>query len=366
MNTQVQISNLQLAFMTGNFLTTATLITLSQALMDVSLQNSWIVVILLYAFFYLLTVIGLSGISKIQANQIPFFSGKLTINEKFILILFIIFLSMLLIRDLRIITDFVEMVLLPTTPTFVITMMFILAITYIAWSGLEVIARFTELFFIVLIGVILSIPITLANQLELESFEPILTGGAILPLLQATFLGAAWIGEWIVVILILGMVKPFKDAKRSILIGGTIALFLLFILFFFQIGVLGAQLVRYSIYPTYSLVQQIILTEFLDRLDLVLVTLYFPSIFAKMALTLFGIYRSISLLANVNLKPLYIPLALLMGLLSIVMFDNKVENFNYAIFTWASIGLMLELVILALFRWQVYIKGPREGKVSKS
>lgn len=256
------------------------------------------------------------------------------------------FISHVLIRDLTIITGFIEATLLPLTPVYVITILVIACSLYISWAGIEVIARYNEICFLIFLGVVLFIPISLINSLAIENFEPVLGLETIPSVFQSAYLGLAWVGEIIIVFLIIGMVNPLKNVKKAIFLGGAIGIGMLFILIFSGIAVLGAEILRYTTYPTYTLVQQIRITEFLDRLDFFLVSLYFPAVFSKFALFFFGLQRAFNLFSGMNTKYTFIPLSIMIGVLANVLFENKGEKLEFQIHTWATMGLVIELMIV--------------------
>lgn len=342
-----RISNLQIALLSGNYVVSTTIVSVPQALIDLSMQNTWVIPPLLFGYIFLLVTIALWGFKKVKNYDGIWGGNHLLARGTALLVL--VFLFHILARDLRTITNFTKHVLLPLTPGFVITMLFVLSILYIAWAGIEVIARFTELYFLYLIIIMIFLPLSLIPQIELSRFEPVLSLGTIPSILQSGFIGLASAGELIVFILVITMVKPIGDARRSFILGGAIGMFMLSVMIFSQISVLSAVITSFSLYPSYQLVQQIRLTEFLDRLDLVIVSFYYPSVFAKMAFSLYGIHRCLEIVLNKKSRLQLVPLALLAGVMSIALFKNPIHNYTFEIFTWATLGLMLELLIAVMF-----------------
>jgi spore germination protein (amino acid permease) len=347
-----QISNLQLVFIAGNLTIAGALISLPQALVDQAMNNTWVVPFLMFLFISLLMFVGLSGTNK-MSNLDLFSVNRSSWVMRLFGILMLLFLIMVIIRDLRIIIGFTITVLLPTTPVFVLTMLVVLTIAYLAWAGIEVIARFHEMYFSVFILVVLFIPFSLLNKTDLTALEPILRPEYFLSITQSTYLGLAWFGEVVIILLIVGMVKPLQDTRRSVMWGLGIGSLLLFIVLFNQITVIGPSIVKYAMYPSYLLVQQISITEFLDRLELVLVGLYFPTIFMKLAFSLYALNKSFGITFKTDSKHLIVPLSMLMGILSILMFENKTEKFYFATFSWASMGLLLEVILVGLFMYLI-------------
>ncbi len=324
----------------------ASLITLPQFMVDLSLHNTWVVPIFLFVVVYGMMFFGLSKLEKVPKSERHFSSDSKKV--KTLACLFILFFAHVLIRDIRILLGFISTTLIPLTPKYVIIILLIGTVLYLAMSGIEVIARFTELYYFLFIGVILFIPLSLGTQISVENFEPMVGLKVIPSLLQSSYIGLAWMGEAVAVIMIIWLTSPKEGTRKAVFWGIGFGITMLFILIFSQIAVLGSEIVRYSTYPSYTLVQQIRLTEFLDRLDFVLVAFYFPTVFAKMSFFLYGLHRSLTMLNNKMTNITMVPLAIIMGVLAVTLFENVGDTTEFSIFTWASLGLILELLILAL------------------
>lgn len=358
---KVTISQRQFSFVIANLTISTSLMVLPQSMIDLAMENAWIVPIMIFIIASMIIHFAFIGIEKLNQLALDPDSFK----TKVLAVIMMILITHIITRDVRVMSGFIETTLLPTTPTFIIIVMLIGTSLYLAWAGIEVIARFNEMVFVIFIGVILFIPLSLIGDIKLENFEPVLGLKTIPSLLQSSYITLAWIGEMVVILLLFGSVKTVKEAKVSSIFGVGIGLFTLFILIFMEIAVLGAEIVRYSTYPTYVLVQQIRLTEFLDRLDFILIGLYFPTVFAKFALLLYGLNRSVNLLTNTQGKITLMPLAILMGILSITMFENKSALYNFKIHTWATLGLILEGMIILIMLFVVWNKrkGRKKSKV---
>ncbi|MBU9720610.1 MULTISPECIES: GerAB/ArcD/ProY family transporter [Bacillaceae] len=357
------ISNLQISALVGNYIIAATLITVPQAFIDYAMQNTWLVPLNLFLFSVIFVNFFLIGFKKLNPSTQIWDKDLLSRAISFLLLILLVHI---MVRDLRIISGFTKEVLIPMTPQFIITMVFIFTIMYLAWSGIEVIARFTELYFLYFIIVVLFIPFSLITEFEFSKFEPVLSFSAFPSIFQASYIGFAWVGEIIVFILVISMVKPIKNTKKSLIIGIGVSMFLLTLLILGQVGVLGAELVRYFMYPTYSLIQQIRLTEFMDRLDLVLVAFYYPTIFAKLAFSLYGIKRCVEILFNIKTNLIILPIGLTIAILSIMFFENRIEKFNFEVITWSSLGLFLEMTIALMFVLLVYKRRKKDKPSSEN
>ncbi|WP_078411793.1 GerAB/ArcD/ProY family transporter [Priestia abyssalis] len=341
-----QISTLQYALLIANFIFSGSIISLPQLLTSVSEQNSWLLPVIAFPFGLAVIWIGLGKRERVWSHLYSD-EGKGTIIRKGWAIIFLIFLVLLFIRDLRALSNFVGSVLLPTTPIPVVTIFSVLTLCYITWSGLEVIARVSGLHFIALAVVTLSLPLMLMNEINLANFQPVLRPERFPDLLQGTFFLLAWVGEIAILLLFAGFVNPAANLKKAASWGVAVGLFFLCIALLLETAVLGPDIVEYSSYPNYILIQEINITDFLDRLDLAILSIWVPTLICKLALSLYGVNCTIGLFMKRRGKMTMIPVYLLLGILSILLFEDNLTHQEFSFYTWASLGLLLELLIIA-------------------
>ncbi|MDQ0246396.1 spore germination protein [Bacillus fengqiuensis] len=341
-----QISTIQYAVLIVNFILSGTLLSLPQVLTDINGQNVWILPIIALPFGFAVIWIGLG---KRESVWIQLYSeeGRGTIIKKGWALLFLLFLFLLFIKDLRALSNFIGAVLLPTTPIPVVTLFSVLTLCYITWSGLEVIARVTSIHFFVFGFILFSLPFMLINEISFSNFQPVLRMERISNLFQGTFFLLSWVGEMVILLLFAGFVNPAAKAKKAASWGVAIGLLYLTILLVLDIAVLGADIVKSSSYPNYTLIQEINITDFLDRLDLAILSIWVPTLICKLALTLYGINCVAGLLTKRKAKLTMIPVSLLLGILSILLFEDNVTHQEFSFYAWASLGLILELLIIA-------------------
>ncbi len=347
---KIQISNLQTTLLVANYIMTSFLIILPQAMFDFGLHYVWMSAAIWMILTSLLILIGL-GIRKGPAQYrflIPQ-QGTVTIGSKIFAVIMALFLMLILIRDLRGFTDFAGLALLQQTPPQIIVFASIICLIYLAWLGLEVIARFNDIYFTVMALVMLVLPILLLNEIEPGKLMPLFSTNTLPAVFKAGFAGLSWIGEWVIILLFVSVIKPSADTVRSVIWGIGLGIFLILTILISSIMVLGAVVAKFTTYPSYLLVRQINITDFLDRLDLIIVFFWVPTLFSKMGLTLYGILQCVQIIFNERIKLFLIPAGLLSGLLSIMLFDNHITHFYYSARTWPVLGLILEVIILVLY-----------------
>jgi spore germination protein len=340
------ISPMQLAFLISNFMFTAALITLPQVLTQISKQYTWLVPIIVYPVILLLFYLAMG---KSQNFRHILSTDRLTITHKIFNILLLIFLILIYIRDLRAFIDFIKSYYLPETPIDVLTIVLSLTLVYVASSGLETIARITVIQTVVLGAIVLLLPILLLNEIDLRNLTPIVTTGTVTNMAKSSYLLFPWMGEALLFLFLLGNISMENKSKRAITIGISLGMLFFTILLLLNLAVLGEFIASLATYPNIFMIQEIHLTDFLDRLDMVIVILWAPCLFCRVALVLYCIHKALSNLRIVQTNLIIAPIGLLLGILAILLFKKNTDHMQFSFFTWGTLGIALEIMILGVF-----------------
>lgn len=350
---KIQISNLQTTLLVANYIMTSFLIIFPQALFDLGFQYTWMSGIIWIIFTWLLVMSGL-GIGKGKGFSDHRFlipgEGSVTIGSKFFAAIMGLFLLLIIVRDLRGFTDFIGLSLLQQTPPEIIVFASVICLIYMAWLGLEVIARFNDIYFTIMAIVIFLLPFLLLNEIEPGKLMPVISTNTLPSVLRSGFAGLSWIGEWVIILLFVSMIKPSTDTIRSVIWGIGLGIVLIVTILITTIMVMGSIVAKFQAYPSFILARQINITDFLDRLDLIIVFFWIPTLFTKMGLTMYGILQCVQIIFNQHIKLFLIPAGILAGLLSIMIFHNHITHFYYSSHVWPFLGLMFEVIILLFYR----------------
>lgn len=345
-----KISNFQLVFLVANFIFSASVISLPQIIVAISGQNGWLVPIILLPILLLIGFIIFGNKNRSKTLKNLFLIGeRSTLMEKAFISFFLLFAVLTFLRDLRGLIDFVASVLLPSTPIDVLMVLSILVISYIAMSGIEVISRINMIYLVIMSFVVVMLPLLLLNEWDLQNLQPLPSFQTVLSIIQAVYFSIPWMAEMFFFLIIIANLNPVREARKAVLTGAGLGLLLFFIVLVLQLSVLGTKIVKESTYPTYILIQQINLTDFLDRIDLVIVVVWIPTIIAKLSYLLFAINHCLSYFHKSSTNKFLFPISIILGLLSVLLFENTMNYLHYSFYTWASLGMILEVIILCLF-----------------
>jgi spore germination protein len=203
--------------------------------------------------------------------------------------LYMVFFFIILIRDLRLANDFINMVLLPFTPNKVTMLLIILTIILIARNPADAVIRMNQFWQPLFLLTGAMIFFMLFNRFELSNFLPMFDNG-IVPSLEGAWFYFAFLGEMIVL--------PFIFSGREItvrrgLISLVASVIVLELIGFALIAVLGAHIPSMLLFPIFNLIEFIKITDFLDRFELMLVSIYLPSEIVKCSILLFVLSRGL-------------------------------------------------------------------------
>lgn len=343
-----QLSGFQMACMIGNFIFSGTLISLPQILIEISKQNTWIVVPITYFLTIAVIYLLCRNAKKMEQMKGLFNTEIKSWKQKVFIILLFIFLLFIFFRDFRAFNGFIDAVLLPDTPLDVIALLTMLTLTYIALTGVEVIARITVIHLFAIGIVVIALPVMLLNEIQLSNLLPLGGVNSVGEILKSTYIFFPWMTESVIIVFLFVFLNPIEHLKKSGIIGTSIGFLLLFILIFLNITVLGVAVVAETTFPNIALIQQINLTDFLDRLDLVIEVLWIPAMLCKLSLLLYCIHKLLNVMRKKDTDLNLVPLAIFLGL-SIYLFKNNLDGIEYSFFTWPTKGIILEVCIVITF-----------------
>jgi len=195
----------------------------------------------------------------------------------------LVYIFGLCIRD---IIDFSHLVLLPGTPGVVIAILFAGISLYGAWHGLEPTVRvaFQALVFMVLTAFL--VPMLQLREISIKNVDPFLYRG-IGSVFQAAFVALPWFTEIVSILGLMQHLKHPQKAHRWLLAGGVASILPISFLTLHMTLALGSDLPARFLYPTYYLMQLISIAKILERIEVVIVTVFLTGMFIKSALYLF-------------------------------------------------------------------------------
>lgn len=275
---------------------------------------------------------------------------------RIIALLYQFFFFIVLVRDIRVFADFTSTFMLRQTPVIILAILYVICAVAIARSGIEVIARMTELFGPIIIFLSLLLPLLLAKFID---------PSAMLPLWDVDWTGIG-IGTWYIApyigeIILLPFLFPQRMARlRHAWSGLWLGAFILLVILVTELLVMGVEIIPRLLFPTYTLARHIEITDFLDRLDLFMVALYLPTAMIKMAYSLYFICHGIHRMApKIDGKVMAAPIGLLAMTCGMWFFRSFIGVINLQ-HVWTAIALIFILLFPLLFFFFLHPKQESE------
>ncbi len=356
------INHRQLAFMASIILIGGGLISLPHELIKISEGNAWLselfpaVYALLVAF--LLYILARKFPGKNLFQIIFELGGKWVGGAMNAVILFTLW--MMMVRNIRGLADIIKTTLLRQTPEEVIILLFMLVVLYYGKQTIEVTARANDLLFTGFLLLTMGLPLVLANEFSFDRIQPVLVG-SIVKLYYTGWINIGWYGDLIVLGAFLHMVSVAKQVHSALRLGIFLSSLILTLFAFMDIGVLGHNLASRAVYPDYTLVQQIHISEFLDRLEVVVFSIWLPIFVIKLSVIYTAILIGISSFARTKNYVLFNKsLSWFTIITSILAFNGLNEMFDFGNLSSVVITLCTQVPIFSILIVQLIRRNARD------
>ncbi|MDB4868842.1 MAG: hypothetical protein JWR03_3175, partial [Cohnella sp.] len=273
-----RLSGRQFSWLIAAYIMTPAIINLPQHLARTASMDAWITQLLpvlygfavCYVFYRLARLFPGKNFFEINFELAGKWGGSL-LNG-----LLLLHLWFILARDTTMFTGFIKTNLLLRTPYEVTLLLLMIVLIYYGKTSVEVTARVNDIFFGLLCLMVLFLPLLVSNDISIYQMEPIL----IEPpgdLTVANGLATSYYGDVAAFGAFLPAIGNSKLLFSAFRHGLALTAALITWIIITGLCVLGPNIMSKEIYPTYALIQQIHITDFLDRLEIVIFSAYFPS-----------------------------------------------------------------------------------------
>ncbi|MDT8717679.1 GerAB/ArcD/ProY family transporter [Clostridium sp. 19966] len=211
-----------------------------------------------------------------------------------------------------ILREFSELILmsyLPRTPLIYVMISLIIIIVFGCWSGLEVLARTSEVCCpIVLIFMLITYILTIcSNEMHLSELTPILSKG-VMPVVYAAYprILSFPYGEAFIFFMFWRHVEPKESICKTSLIAVAVAGLIITASAVIIISVLSVEFASNSTIPLLQIIKLINIGDILTNLDAIGVTIIFIGGFYKIIMFFYGTIQVINTVFEVNSSKLLI------------------------------------------------------------
>ncbi|MEK3977495.1 endospore germination permease [Psychrobacillus sp. FSL K6-2836] len=322
-----------------------------------SKQDAWIAAVLGTGIglliIWLFTKIGLwfPNQTFIQMNETLFGKWLGKAFSFFFIFLSLLFTIILLYYSGTFLTTHV----LPNTPMAATNILMAFIMVMAVRLGIETIARSAEILIGIFFLLFIILVVFIAPEIEIINMQPVFEAD-IKSFAHGT-LSLVVISSINAVALLMvfpAFISQPKSAKKSFFIGNLIGGLVIIIITLFCILVLGHDLTARQMYPSYGLAKKINIGNFVNRIEVLMATLWIICLFFKMVLYFFASVFGLAQILNLkDYRPLTYPLGMIVVVLSLVVFSNVVEQQTFdstiSIYFSLLIGLLLPLLMVIVY-----------------
>ncbi|SFE02146.1 spore germination protein (amino acid permease) [Paenibacillus catalpae] len=349
MQDRMKVSALQMALLVGSLLIASNMNTMPTAITMAAEQDAW--------YAYLFPIPYGIGMAYLMWRLARFSPGK---NMYEIMQhacgkwlggllngILIVYLSMDLISQLRIYSDFFSSSILLRTPQIYILLMTMLLLVYYAGGSMEHLFRTNVVFVSLFLALYMLTPMFLLNEIDMNKLKPSLSSGIFQPL-KGGILAFGSFTDLIIFGAFLHHVRRPRDIYIAMKMGVIYSAFMLTIWLFCVVSVISPILSSRMLYIGWILVQQIHITDFLDRIDLFLISMFVPVLLIKYAALYIAVLTGIaSYTKQKKFDFINLPMGIVITILSAITFDNTDEVSVFYAFGLLPISVGVQILFLA-------------------
>lgn len=259
-------------------------------------------------------------------------------------ILFFLHTNGMIIREFG---ELMSAMVMPRTPQIVFHALLLFLCAWAVRGGLEVLARTSEIIFPLVLFLFTAAVLLTAKDMKFFNLLPLLENG-IKPVILASLDPVGWRGE----IILLGMFLPYLAKPREGGRGGILAVIIIGLILaadsIANTAVFGPAVARMT-FPTFSLVRQVSVGNFLERIDSVLVAIWVMGMYGKIALFYYATALGTAQLAKLgDYRPVVTPLGVILAALSVGAAENSMEVVDYIVKGFPPLAYIFEYILPTL------------------
>jgi spore germination protein KB len=350
-----KISARQLTILTMLYMIGSAIIVIPSTLASLAKQDAWIASLLSPAIGLLLLYIVIRLSDRFPGMALTDFI-ELVLGKwpgKIVSFAFLAtFPYLITFYTLRDMGDFLTMQILPETPIETIHIALFIVVIMAVRLGLEPLARTAEILFPLFSLLFVVLIILLIPQIDKNNIKPVLENGlkpvigASIPYISFPYL------EAINFLMLAPYVKRSEKAGRALITSFALAGFFLFITTLFTILVFGGQLTSILMYPSYELAKKINIGNFLQRIEIIMATIWFITIYFRLTLLFYISVTGFAKVINASdYRFLTFPLGFITIVMSLVVYRNTAHLLEF-IPVWSTFayinGLLLPVLLLII------------------
>lgn len=261
---------------------------------------------------------------------------------------------------LRQFNDFIQIMLLPTTPKQAILAVMIALVVYaVSAGGIEGVGRTSEILgplVFVMIGLVV---LACFTSLEPGNLLPVLADSGWRKIAEGSLYPASYLGHSVEYLMLAAFVPLTAKGSSAAFWGVLTASVTVLVCVTMIVATIGVELSPGMWYPFFEMTRKISLLGFLDNFDPFTIVIWIASVFVKLSIYLFvASYGTAQFLNVVDWRRLIWPIAPVIFFLALVPRNMSDATSHYLLNYWLPISLPvnmigLPLLLLIVGNWRV-------------
>ncbi|RNB92385.1 hypothetical protein EDM56_01420 [Brevibacillus fluminis] len=360
------ISTSQLTLIMASFLTAGSGLSLTKDSIVFAKQDAWFTFFpaMLYGFLISFCIIYLSrgSVESTLFELIKKLAGNTLGSLINVWLMFYLLLSVSM--DLRELSEFVKTILLYNTPTPVIVLCILALTVYLVRAGIEVLVRVNHIYYLITLIMFLTLPLLLLNEVTLGNLRPMFTSGWP-GIMKGSFNFLGLYGEVLIISAVTFAFTPQREPGKvhPLLRGIMLGTFLASMMMVTLLVSIGTSMGAKAVYPNLFVLQMIHITDFLDRLDILMTTVFIPSLIMKICMVYYALCECTCSIGQTKMesRAYVIVLMPLVMLFTKFSFENVIDLLHFESHVWPLFTLITQLPLLLLL---MVMKWRRKRSVS--
>ncbi|MFF2448795.1 endospore germination permease [Neobacillus sp. NPDC058068] len=281
----MQLFWLMFSFETGNML----LLTIGPTAQEAK-QDAWISCLAASVFGIAIVFIACKTALLFPKQSLIEFS-KLILGKwvgTIVIIVYLIQWFAVIGNILREFADFTITILLPYTPPWALILTMLLLMIYVTTiGGIEGIGRCSEVFGTIIFLSLFALLILSAQNVDLLRILPVFSDTGIQRIWKGTLIPLAFLGESVMVLMLISFMDQPKKGLKSAVWGITAAACFISTVTLWVLMTLGPELTAKLRHPVFDTVSYISVMDFIQNLEIIAVLVWILSVFIKLSLYFF-------------------------------------------------------------------------------
>ncbi|MDR6549236.1 endospore germination permease [Paenibacillus qinlingensis] len=285
----MRISGKQLFWMLASMQVSMTILLTIQPAIMASKQDSWLSMLIAtligICIAFVCTRINRKYPGQTLVTYLPQLVG--TWMARFLFFIYGAFWYVVLAMVLRQYADFILATILPQTPILVPIVAMMLVAIYVTKTGVEGIARCSEILGpFLLIMIILTLLLSI-QDIHLKQILPLYVDSGWKVILKGSLPTSTFLGDCVMLVFLLAFLKHPDQGVKPAVFGVAVTGLLTSASAFVLVTLFGAQMAAGQTYPYFNLVRYISVYNFFQNLDAILIPIWIIGVFMKVSLYFF-------------------------------------------------------------------------------